>query len=384
MSAVKITLLCSDISTNAASRAVTLAEVLQRDFEVRVLGSAFGDGVWQPARATGLQPETVPGMRLPRYARSRRRLLRVLDGDVIYALKPLPTSLGVALAARRRAAAPVVLDVDDDELSFRPRASPRRPRSVAAALAQPNSRLWTRLVERRAGLADGVTVATTGLQRRYGGTLVSHVRDTELLAPRAGERERGRRALGDPETPIVLFAGTPRPFKGIEDLCAAAGRMRNSARLVLAGGDRSDPFVRGLASAHPDLQILPPYERSDLVSLLEAADVVVVPQRASPETEHQLPAKLLDAMALARPTVATARSDIPAILADGRGVVVPPGDVGGLATAIDELLDDPAAAAAMGQRARQWCVEHASYDWARPVLRDLMRRVRATWEEAQR
>jgi glycosyltransferase involved in cell wall biosynthesis len=77
-------------------------------------------------------------------------------------------------------------------------------------------------------------------------------------------------------------------------------------------------------------------------------------------------------MALARPIVATDVADIPDILAGGRGLVVPPGDVDALARAIDAVFDDPDAAARMGAHAREWCVRHGSYDAMQPVLRAIV------------
>ena len=106
--------------------------------------------------------------------------------------------------------------------------------------------------------------------------------------------------------------------------------------------------------------------------MLEAADAVAGSQRRRPETIRQLPSKLLDAMALAKPVVATAVADVPAILADGRGRVVAPGDVLALAGALDAVFDAPDEAARMGVRAREWCVRHASYDAVQPVLRELV------------
>ena len=49
-------------------------------------------------------------------------------------------------------------------------------------------------------------------------------------------------------------------------------------------------------------------------------------------------------------------------------MLVPPGDVGAIASALDAVLDDPAGAARMGERAREWCVRHGSYHSARPAL----------------
>lgn len=65
-----------------------------------------------------------------------------------------------------------------------------------------------------------------------------------------------------------------------------------------------------------------------------------------------MPAKIFDAMAMGRPIVATAVSDIPDILSEGCGLIVTPGDVYALAEAIAYMLDDPAAAERMGFAAR--------------------------------
>jgi glycosyltransferase involved in cell wall biosynthesis len=58
-------------------------------------------------------------------------------------------------------------------------------------------------------------------------------------------------------------------------------------------------------------------------------------------------------MAAALPVVATNVGGIPGIIEQGRtGLLVPPGDIAALASAIAELLDDRVRANAMGQAAR--------------------------------
>jgi glycosyltransferase involved in cell wall biosynthesis len=109
-------------------------------------------------------------------------------------------------------------------------------------------------------------------------------------------------------------------------------------------------------------------------ALLSAADVVAIPQRETPDTVGQVPAKIFDAMALGRPVVSTRVSMIPEIL-DGCGLIVEPGDVSGLAAAISRLLDGPAEAEALGARARERCVERYSFQAARRELFPLIERV---------
>jgi glycosyltransferase involved in cell wall biosynthesis len=114
----------------------------------------------------------------------------------------------------------------------------------------------------------------------------------------------------------------------------------------------------------------------DVPRYLVAADAVAVPQRATSDTVGQVPAKVFDAMALARPIVATAVSMLPEIL-DGCGVLVPPGDVVALTTALRRLLGDPDGSAELGRRARERCREHYSFTAARAALFPLVERAAA-------
>ncbi len=78
-------------------------------------------------------------------------------------------------------------------------------------------------------------------------------------------------------------------------------------------------------------------------------DVCVVPSRS-----EGLPMVVLEAMALARPVVATAVGGIPEAVDDGAtGILVRPEDPEALAAAIGSLLDDRERASAMGRAGRE-------------------------------
>jgi glycosyltransferase involved in cell wall biosynthesis len=57
-------------------------------------------------------------------------------------------------------------------------------------------------------------------------------------------------------------------------------------------------------------------------------------------------------------------------------VLVPPGDVAGLAAAIGRLLDRPDEARALGEAARRRAVDRYSFESARRVLFPLVERAR--------
>jgi glycosyltransferase involved in cell wall biosynthesis len=112
-----------------------------------------------------------------------------------------------------------------------------------------------------------------------------------------------------------------------------------------------------------------PFER--VPEFITAADVVAVPQRETHASRAQMPAKLFDAMAMARPVVATAVSDIPYAL-EGCGWVVDAGEPARLAEALAEVIDDPAEAQARGESARRRCIKEFSWDAMERALAEVL------------
>ena len=87
----------------------------------------------------------------------------------------------------------------------------------------------------------------------------------------------------------------------------------------------------------------------DIYPWLAAMDVFVLPSRW-----EGLPYSLLEAMALARPGVATRGGGVPEVVREGEtGLLVPPGDAAALAEAMSALAADPARRAEMGRRGRE-------------------------------
>jgi glycosyltransferase involved in cell wall biosynthesis len=98
--------------------------------------------------------------------------------------------------------------------------------------------------------------------------------------------------------------------------------------------------------------------------LLAAVDAVPVPQLDMPFAQSQLPAKALEAMAMACAVITTRVGDLPEILGEGldtmRGWLVPPGNPAALAAALVEIAARPDEARARGRAAREWFLEEAS------------------------
>lgn len=95
----------------------------------------------------------------------------------------------------------------------------------------------------------------------------------------------------------------------------------------------------------------------NVADALAAADILVLPSWA----ENQ-PYAVLEAMASGCAVIATAVGDLPNLLSDGAGVVVPPGDLDALSAALRRFLGDSGAALETGRRAQQRVAAFHSLD----------------------
>jgi glycosyltransferase involved in cell wall biosynthesis len=151
---------------------------------------------------------------------------------------------------------------------------------------------------------------------------------------------RLRRQLLGNNRAVVLVPARLDPLKGHQFLLEAAARVER-VHVVLAG----DGPERGTLEALADrLGIAARVSflgfREDMPLLFACADVVVLPSLA-----EGLPLAVLEAMAAGTPLVATAIGGTNEAVVDGvTGVLVPPRDAAALASAIEQVLADPAEA----------------------------------------
>jgi len=149
--------------------------------------------------------------------------------------------------------------------------------------------------------------------------------------------------------PIVGNVAALVPHKGHRYLIEAAHlliqRMPDVRFIIFGEGELRAPLERLIRDRHLQRHVLLPGFRTDVIGCLKAFDLFAM----SSITEG-LGTSLLDAMACARPIVATSTGGIPEIVADGiTGLLVPPHDAGALAEAMAGALKDEALRARMGR-----------------------------------
>ena len=148
--------------------------------------------------------------------------------------------------------------------------------------------------------------------------------------------------------PIVLTAARLAPQKGLESLLGAAAMLPDAIFIIAGDGpDRAALAAQAEAAGLADrVRFLG--SRRDIPDLLAACDVFVLPSLI-----EGLPLSVLEAMAAARPVVATRVPGTDEAVVDGEtGLLVPPRDPEALAHAIRLVLSNPEQAARFGSAGR--------------------------------
>jgi phosphatidyl-myo-inositol dimannoside synthase len=211
--------------------------------------------------------------------------------------------------------------------------------------------------------ADKISMIPFGvdLQRRADHDVVRRLRGT--LIPTDG--------------PLLVFLGRLVEEKGVLDAIEAMAMVQPSLptlRMAVVGAGQDEGRARRLARQlgieHCTL-FAGWAEPAEVPSWLAAADIVLAPSWREGQG-----IVLLEAMAQARPVVATRTGGITDAIDDGvTGRLVEPGRPDQLAAAIRDLVADPDGARAMGNLAAQ--VVTARYDWCQTLdgFDDLYRRL---------
>ncbi|MCH8157405.1 MAG: glycosyltransferase family 4 protein, partial [Nitrospinae bacterium] len=302
---MKISVLCFDLSNNSLARAALLARALSGQHEVEIIGPARGPEIWSPLKDMEVPVKRFDWKRYPSFASVVGRMLEAIDGDVILASKLMPTSFGIGWLKKRKTGTPLILDIDDWELGFFYHSGFFGRVGRFLNFSNPNGLPYTWLMERLTGYADAVSVSNRFLQNRFGGRLLPHCRDTSVLDPERFDADAVKETLGLKGKKVLMFLGTPRAHKGIDDLLSALGRVDDpDLRLVVIGVDDPLAFLNGVDdSVRGRVVALPKISFDRLPEHLAAADVIVIPQRRTSDSTGQMPAKLYDAMAMAKPVI---------------------------------------------------------------------------------
>jgi len=380
---MKVSFLVPDLVLPIVGIAARMAKYICHEHEVEIVGpSQWNDR--NPIYSEEFEYRLVDCPRLyrvPEYFREVRKLSRAVQGDVIISMKAFGGNLPAALMAKQERGCRVVAYLDEWDGALA--ASWSRGEYLkqwARDWAHPCNDVYVPRVERRLPECDARLVTTRFLEKKFNGQLFPIGVDTERFKPQdPAAVEALKRSLGLQGKTLIVFGGIVRPHKGVEIFAEALAQMDRSDCRLLILGLRSDAVQEMMNHPVYGKYICCPatsFEEGlkihrDMPLYLSLGEVLIVPLTDTVLSRSQMPCKVFEAMAMEKPIIANAVSDLPEVL-EGCGRLIAPDRPDLAAQALADLLDDPQRAQEMAKRARARCVEKYSAATSQQALLALL------------
>jgi glycosyltransferase involved in cell wall biosynthesis len=271
------------------------------------------------------------------------RLVRADPPDALHAhdLNTLP----VAAALARRLGLPLTYDAHE----LYPEISTLSRREAAT---------WSFVERHLAGRADHTLTVCDSIaaeiEHRYG-----VARPTVLLnCPAAGSTNGGSpQKPAEAGEPVILYQGGFSRHRGLDTLVRSAHRLEQGTIVLMGWGQIEDELRALIASENLEdrVRIVPPVPPGEVVASAAGAVVGVIPyEPIGLNNTYTTPNKLFDYMAAGLPVAASRLPELTRFVERGEmGLTFPPGDAVALATALNEILADPARYRRMRERSQE-------------------------------
>lgn len=159
----------------------------------------------------------------------------------------------------------------------------------------------------------------------------------------------------------ILYSGNTRPWQGLGFLETAAQRLSTSQysiKFILVLSETKN--IPSWFLENPLVEIHFNLSSEQLISIMSAANILVLPRNLDKVTKISFPSKIFDYMSSGKAIVAADLGDVSTVLQHEKNALLyPPGNLEVFLSAIYKLADH-SYRAALGKAARE---ESAKYDW---------------------
>lgn len=350
---MRILMLCPQVSNSSFLVSYSYGEILSKYHDVTFMGPDFGMKHFTKLADNKIKivnPDTIGPVQVGMvnlFFKNLKILSKMKDDyDVIHAFKLLPHTAPVAAAIKKKFGKKFVLTIDD----YDP-ASPKNPLK----------RVILKMSESSYKKADRIMVSSRMLQKIYGGEIIYQVSDEKMFNPRKANGKYVRKKLGLENKIIVTHIGTLFEHKGIDILIKAVQKLgRDDIKLVLF---ESGANIEKYKSMSGDETVwVKQIDFKDVPEYTAACDIYAIPTRDTPYARAETPRKIFDAMVMGKAVIASKMSDVSVFLDNGKcGILVKPGDVEALSSAIGKLADNKKLRKSLGAKARKFYMKKFSY-----------------------
>lgn len=207
-----------------------------------------------------------------------------------------------------------------------------------------------------ASVVAGVSRAVADWARAHG---ASH----PVVAPNGVDTRRFAPARIDDGVLRAVFVGSLKPWHGVDVAVDALAGLDGVELTIVGDGPERTPLERRAVARGVTPRWLGAVPHDRIPAVLSGMHVGLAPY--PPDAgDYFSPLKVFEYLAAGLAVVGSECGQLPSLL-DGTGILVPPGDAGGLRRALRGLRDDRESARRLGDRARTRAVER--HDWDRTL-----------------
>lgn len=350
---MKISVFVHDLASNPIGRLHPILQALRElGYEIEVFGLLIsGSEIYLPYRDKYEYSTLSSNGTVGDVLKKADILAQRASGDIIYAGKPLLTSFYPALRAsgfgRKK---PLLLDIEDDDVwapdggdTFRGKIQ-----FYVRGFKRATSCKYGVLLHPFTACAVHKTVSSRKLRQRYGGTILLHGPNERQFDPSLSELtpSLARKRFGvPPDVPVIGFAGTPHRHKGFDLLLEGTLKSELPFHLLLCGETSHPLFLKAAELFGDRCHFTGMLPNEAMPEFLAATDITPILQRRTRYAEAQMPAKILEAMAMGKLIVGARVGDIPLLLGEDssekRGWLVDPESSDSFTAALIELHNTP-------------------------------------------
>ncbi len=283
-----------------------------------------------------------------------RELLRESGADVV--LERYSLSSGPAAEAARAAGTPFVLEVNAPLVE-----------EAARYRGLRDAETWRAREHAVLASADAVIAVSAGVRNHVvaAGVSAAHVfvvhNGVDLAVFQKATGSAARQPGRVDNEVVVGFAGSLKPWHGVDVLLQAFAQVPGRPRLLVVGDGPMRTDLEDLAASldlTSRVRFAGAVPHAEMPGMLAAMDIGVAPYTAQ-DGFYFSPLKVAEYLAAGLPVVASDQGDLREIVGDA-GVLVPPDDIAALAAALARLCREPALRQTLSAAAR---VRAAAFDW---------------------
>ena len=193
--------------------------------------------------------------------------------------------------------------------------------------------------------------------------------ETDLFSPQPVAADQALRSqLGADGKFLVSYIGTMGNAHGLETLLDAAAQLQHEdpgVRFLLVGEGAEKERIKALAQSRKlaNVDFLNQQPRERIPALISASDACLVLLKRTDVFKTVIPTKMLEFMSCARPVILGVEGQAQQIIQDsGAGITIQPESAEALSAAIHQLAADRELANRLGQKGREYILQHFSRD----------------------